>query len=203
MKSTDELIEKLTSNHNKIDRDFSPITRTFFTIYTILFLVFTILFFHNPYIFKFQNFFHVLEILSLICLIHALTFLGFKSFIPGENKKNALLLTSMSLLFVILAFSSRMIIPQTYHQIRNLCEVEAIAISIATTLFGHFLLKKNEFARNNTLSSMLILALPILATLFMHGVCSIDLIHVMVCHLITPLIIPIFYIFIFMKRVTP
>lgn len=194
MKSTEDLIETLIKSNKKVTRDFSPIQRTLITICSLIIMAFTALYLSNPYSYEIKNLSHGLEVISLIVLIYALVYLGFKSFVPGENKRNALILVSISFLFVFITFSYRFINPQTYNKVRQLCEVEAISLSLITTVLGHFLLKRNEYARHNIYSYVLFLALPAIGTLFMHGVCSISFIHVLICHLISPLLIPGFYI---------
>lgn len=200
MKSTDELINQLASKHTKIKRDFSPEIRTFFTIYTISLVVSIGLFLINPYAFKIQNLFHALELLSLFLFIHALVYLGFKSFVPGENKKLSLMLFGLATFLMIIVFLNRSSHPQIFNQVRHLCEVEAIGISILTTFIGHLMMKKNEYAKKSASSSVLFIALPIVATFIMHGICSITFMHVLICHFLCPLLVPIIYLICFKDR---
>lgn len=201
MKKTDDLIDKLTKNHQKINRDYAPIVRTIIILYAILLTACLVLYLLNPFEFVIKNRTHALEVAAIFFLIHSLVYLGFKAMVPGEEKKKALSFVGINLLLTLIAFFNRMTSPQLFHQMRTHCEVEAVAISFATTLICHCFLRKNEYARRNFYSSFLIISLPLIATFIMHGVCSLDLEHVVLCHFMCPLLIPVAYITITKSRI--
>ncbi len=194
MKTTEELIKELTSTQTSISRDYSPLARTVIFLYLLFSIMALALYWIRPFSFSLQNLNHAIEVTALFLFLNSLTYFGFKSFIPGENKKTSFYFVITSLMFVVLAFTARLFAPQTYNVIRPNCEFEAMAISLVTTFIGHLVLRKNEYALNSGLSKCIFLSVPMMAILFLHGVCSLEFQHVLMCHILAAQLIPVAYL---------
>ena len=193
MNSTEQLIKELTKDHTKIIRNFSPALRLMLFLYGTFILASIVLYFKTPFIFRLQNISHLVEILGMFLFINAFTYFGLQSLVPGSNKTKSFYLLIATSLFLILAMSYRIIAPQTHNVVRDYCELEAIAVSIFTTFIGHCLLKKSEFAQKSAFGYLIFFALPMLATIFLHLTCELTFFHVLSCHIISPMIVPLTY----------
>ncbi|MCK6594169.1 MAG: hypothetical protein L6Q33_03135 [Bacteriovoracaceae bacterium] len=69
-----------------------------------------------------------------------------------------------------------------------------MSISLLSTLVSHILFKKNEYAQSSLTSSLVVLGLPMLASILLHSSCSLEFGHVILCHVAAPLMIPIAYL---------
>lgn len=200
MKSTEDLIKELSDNHSKINRNFSPLIRLIIFLYGTFLLSSIALYFDSPYIFNVQNLPHLFEIFCMFLFINALSYIGFLSLVPGSDKTRSFYFLMITALLLFLAMLFRVLEPQTYSIIRDNCEVEAIGVSIFTTIVGHLLLKKSEFAQTRYISYTIFFALPMLATFFLHMTCKLTFIHILSCHIISPMIVPLIYTIIKRKK---
>lgn len=194
MKTTEKLIEELSSTHTKINRNLSPVIRTLIFLYGAFVIVSFILYFRLPFIMKIQNLSHAFELFSLLSFASFTAFLGFQSLVPGVNKNRTLILSLTSAVLLILIFGFRLFSPQNFNIIRSYCEFEAIGISILTTIIGSILIKRSEFAKDNIISKAIFIILPMTATFFMHMTCSLEFMHFITYHVISPLIVPVVYL---------
>ncbi len=192
--NTQNLIDKLVKDHKAIKRDLAPITRTFLFLYATLFISSALLYLKTPFEFHFQNSAHFLESVTLFVFINIFTFFCFESFVPGANKKKVFLLAVTSFVLLTLVMLIRLQSPQTYSITRPYCEFESISISVVTTLMGHFLLKRSEYAKKTIFAYGILYALPMLATFFLHMTCNLTFWHVLECHILPPVIIPSIYL---------
>lgn len=193
-KSTENLIRELSSSHTKISADLSPLIRTisFSLVLTLVSLFFMQL--HQPLNISLKNSQQFIEIVLGTIITFSIIYAGFNSFVPGSNKKNVrILLLSSSFFFIILVLLSSLS-PQTYNVMRSFCEIEAMSISLLSTLVSHLLFKKNEYAQSSLTSSLVVLGLPMLASILLHSSCSLEFGHVILCHVAAPLMIPIAYL---------
>lgn len=193
-KSTEDLIKELSSSHTKISADFSPFIRTisFSLVLTIVSLFLMQL--HQPLNISLKNSQQFIEIILGTFITFSVVYVGFNSFVPGSNKKHVrILLLSSSFFFIILVLLSSLS-PQTYNVMRSFCEIEAMSISLLSTLVSHLLFKKNEYAQSSLTSSLVVLGLPMLASILLHSSCSLEFGHVILCHVAAPLMIPIAYL---------
>lgn len=193
MNSTDLLIKELTKDHTKINRNFSPAIRLLVFLYGTFIIASIALYFKTPFIFRMQNLSHMIELLGMFLFINALTYFGLQSLVPGSDKTRSFYYLVATSAFMILAMSYRIIHPQTYNVLRDNCEFEAIAVSIITTLLGHLLLKKSEFAQKRTFGYIIFFALPLLGTFFLHMTCKLTFVHVLSCHVLSPMMVPLVY----------
>lgn len=194
MKSTENLINELTQSHKPVNKDFSPHIRTFLVLYLCPSMVISVFYFMRPFTFDIKNPFHGLEILTIFIFLHLLTLWGFKSFIPGESKKTSSLLVLIFGFIMTSVFLLRIFNPQTFNEIRPYCDVEALIVSGVTTAIGHKILRRNEFALKKISSKIIFLSLPLMATFYLHGVCSLEWGHMLICHILVPLILPVLYL---------
>lgn len=201
MNSTEGLIKKLATSPSSLGRDFSPVLRTFL-FFTISFPAISLaLFLIRPYAIVIQNPLHGFELLALLFFLITITYLGFKAFIPGEKLKNSFRMVLASSGFAGLVFLARTFESQVFNDIRPFCEIEAIGISVVTTLLIHSIMKKNEYASSTHLAKSIFISLPIIATVILHGLCSLETIHVLLCHVISPLLVPVSYLIITKRRI--
>lgn len=196
MNSTEQLIRELTKDHTKVARNFNPAVRLMIFLYGTFILASTILYFKTPFIFRTQNLSHIFEILSMFLFINAFTYFSLLSLVPGSNKTKSFFLLIVTSTLLIFAMGYRLIEPQTYNVLRDYCELEAIAVSVVTTIIGHFLLKKSEFAQRSVFGYLIFFALPMLSTFFLHLTCKLTFFHVLSCHIISPMLVPLTYIII-------
>jgi hypothetical protein len=194
MNSTEGLIKKLATSQTIAGRDYSPVMRTLLFVSFFFPAMAGILYLIRPFSVVIQNLLHGFEILSLSLFLVALTYFGFKAFVPGEKLKKSLWMVIGSSGLMLLMFSIRLFEPQLFNEVRPFCELEAIAISVITTLISHVILKKNEFALNTPLAKTIFLSLPMIAAVMLHGVCSLQPVHVILCHVVSPLIVPVGYL---------
>lgn len=194
MNSTEGLIKKLANSQTTTGRDLSPLVRTCLFVSLLFIAMALTLYFIRPYSLVIQNPLHGFEILSLSFFIMTLTYLGFKAFIPGERLKKSLGMVMGSSGLMLLVFITRLFAPQVFNEVRPFCEVEAIAVSMITTFFGHVMLKRNEYAFSTPLAKTIFLSLPMMATVMLHGVCSLQAMHVVLCHVVAPLMVPVGYL---------
>ncbi|MBY0517578.1 MAG: hypothetical protein K2P81_11745 [Bacteriovoracaceae bacterium] len=194
MKSTEDLIKELSHSHTSVSRDYSPFVRSVLFLYLLSALIAAVLYFIRPFTFHIQNISHGMELISLFLFLNALTYFGFKSFVPGERKKASFYAVLISFSLLLLSLIPRYFVGQSYNVIRPNCEFEAMGVSLITTLLGHILLRRNEYALRSTLSKGIFLSMPMTAIVFLHGVCSLELYHVFMCHIAASLFIPSVYL---------
>lgn len=193
MKTQNDLIKQLIQDHSKVRRDLPPLMRLIIFFY-FLPIIFTIIFYlFNSFNFTIKNFSHGVELISLFLFLNILTYFGFQSFIPGENKSKSFKFVLLSFIPLSYAFVHFLLEPHSYNLIRQNCEFEAMAISLVSTISLHFLLRRNEFALNNSLSKICFFSVPMTATVLMHGVCSLEIFHVLSCHVFAPISLPVLY----------
>src|SRR5690606_112925 len=99
--------------------------------------------------FSIKNFSHGIELLVLFIFLNMITYFGFQSFIPGENKKKSFLLILVTLIPLLYTLFHFLFYQHEYNIVRSNCEYEAMGISLIATTAMHFLIKKNEFAWKN------------------------------------------------------
>lgn len=194
MNSTEGLIKKLAATQTFVGRDFSPVMRTLLFVLLSFPVMAWALYLIRPYSVVVQNPLHGFEMLSLAVFLVTLTYFGFKAFIPGERLKKSLWMVIGSSGLMLLVFIMRLFESQVFNEVRPFCEVEAIAVSMITTLMAHVLLKKNDYALNTPLAKAIFLSLPLMATVMLHGVCSLQPMHVILCHVVSPLMVPVGYL---------
>jgi hypothetical protein len=194
MKTTEELIKELSQSHTRISRDFSPLVRTLLFLYVLFAAILGLIYWMRPFTFIIQNPTHAMESISFLFFITSSTYLGFKSFIPGEKKSKSFYFVLFSFVLLLISFGARIFVNQSFATIRPYCDLEAIGASIITTAIAHLILRKNEYARTSHLSKWIILSLPMFVVVYLHGVCSIKLMHVFVCHFIFSMIVPTIYL---------
>lgn len=192
--TTENLIKELTSNHKKISVESSPLIRTISFSFILTSLSIVLMNLHQPLIITIKNTQHIIELFLSIIFYFTVVYIGFNSFVPGSKKKNRRILLFISIVSSFLLLILTSLSPQTFNTMREFCEIEAISISFFTTLVSHFLLKKNEYAQSTITSSFVILGLPMLASILLHSSCSLELSHVILCHVAAPLMIPIIYL---------
>lgn len=196
MKSTEDLIKELSQSHAPVSRDLSPAIRTALTVYGLSALISFILYLVNPFTFMVQNKMHGLELISLFLFLNAVIYFGFKSFVPGEKKDKAFHFVVGASILLILSLIPRVFIDQSFNLSRANCEIEAMAVSMITTFIGHLILRKTEYGKSLLVTRTIFLSLPLMAVFFLHGVCSLQLGHVISCHVFASLIIPVLYLII-------
>jgi hypothetical protein len=194
MKTTEKLIEELASTHTKTNRNLSPAIRTMLFLHGTFLIVSFILYIRSPFIMRVQNLAHAIELFSLFSFVSFSALLVFQSLVPGINKSRTLILSLISLVFLIVSLSYRFFSPQEFNIVRSYCEAEAIAISIVTTIIGNILIKRSEFAKNSIISKAIFIILPLVGTFFMHMTCSLEFMHFLTCHVVSPLIVPVIYL---------
>jgi hypothetical protein len=196
MKPTDKLISELSVAHSKVTRDYSPIMRSVLSLYALSGMLFIALYFVRPFHYTIRNTGHGFELFFLFLFLNSVTFFGYKSFIPGERKKTSAKFVAISATLLLLSLIPRLFAPQNFNITRPNCELEAMAISMVTTLLGHLVLRKNEYALRSITSKVIFLSMPMIATVFLHGVCSLKWAHVIICHTMMPLLVPTLYLII-------
>ncbi len=199
-KSTEELINELSSTHSPVLREFSPFLKFLISLYLVFIVCSIVMYIKSPFYLKIINGFHLAEVIALFLIINSSCYLAFKSMVPGENKKNAFLFFGASLLMLISVLSLRFFYfePSTVH--RSFCEFEGIGLSFIITVIAHFVTRKNQFFHLQTLSHLLFIGLPLVVTFFMHTTCSVSMIHMFLFHVISPLIIPVTYLWVRVRR---
>ncbi|MBY0412845.1 MAG: hypothetical protein K2Q18_01705, partial [Bdellovibrionales bacterium] len=125
--------------------------------------------------------------------------LGFTALIPGAKIRTIFLSTLTFLSLLILTQIYQVNTHPIYATIRPNCELEAIGVSILTTLAGHFYLKRFPFSRHQIFSVLIFYGLPLMATLILHSACKSEWLHVLSCHVFCPFIIPSAYLMMLKK----
>lgn len=199
-KSTDDLIRELSANHALVKRDTSPFFKFLISLYSIFFVCSVIMYIKSPFYMKIINGFHLAEVISIFLVINSTCYLAFKSMVPGENKKNVFLFLCASVLILAIVLTLRFFQYEPSTQGRTFCEFEGIGISFVITVIAHFLTRKNEFFSQQVFSHLLFIGLPLVVTFFMHTTCSVNMIHMFLFHVISPLIIPVTYLWVRVRR---
>jgi hypothetical protein len=199
-KTTDDLIRELSAKHAPVKRDTSPFFKFLISLYSIFIVCSLTMYIKSPFYMKIINGFHLAEVISIFLVINSTCFLAFKSMVPGENKKNAFwfLCTSIFIFLTVLALRFFYFEPST--QSRAFCDFEGIGISFVITVIAHFLTRKNEFFSQQVFSHLLFIGLPLVVTFFMHTTCSVSFIHMILYHVISPLIIPVTYLWVRVRK---
>ncbi len=189
MKSTENLIQELSNDKTQKRSAFSPLLYTFVVFICVGFLQLLFMNLRNPLMINQLNRFLIWELFFLLSAIGATIYLGFQALAPGTNRKWAFLMGLISLILFILINSIHTKQMSSPYAIRSFCEVEAFVLSSFTILPLHFIVKRFPLFDFQLLPKVIFLITPMIVSIILHSVCSIELVHVLECHIL-PAVIP-------------
>jgi len=189
----DQLISTLSKKPTAKVINFRPLPMTL--IIASLTLLLTVIIFHTHNTIELKNFgtIQIFTMISMVLFVLTGTYATHLSLIPSAKFTPPLIAS----LFFLVCFLALMGIDNFSNELslihRKYCEIEAMSISLISTTFLHFYFKRFELAKLQGIPYLIFFIVPTMASFVLHLSCSVELVHVISCHLAPIIPIPLIY----------
>jgi len=182
IKNTSDIIDDLSKNLKNYNKNFSPLYYSVFVMLFILIFQVIIMNARLPFVFNQLTLNLIFDLALGSVAVFSFVFLGFKALVPGSNRIIPFAMGALALVALLVSSFFNKVNSNLSHQIRAHCELEAMILAIFTVSVLHFIIKRFPLFDFQVWPKVIFLVAPLVVTLILHASCSVELSHVLSCH---------------------